>query len=147
MFVKRNKDPNNRLSHLKDKQEILTSIRQKMHIMSRTTTVKQVTPTLKFQANITKSTNNLIKLPQSNIFEGQNIPIETRDASFDTGMLNLEINELEEKSKEIKDKITAMNEKEAIRMKRQFRKDPNNYMARYRVTQEIVNNALGLNPL
>lgn len=40
--MKKKKKPTNRLAHLKDKNEILDSIKEKMHLMSKTTKVKQV---------------------------------------------------------------------------------------------------------
>jgi len=135
-FVNKKKKPDNRLAHLKDKNEILDSIKEKMHMMSKTTKVKQL------QAS--KNSMNILNYQTENIFDDNQSPIGVGEVSFDTGILNLEINDLEEKAKEIKDQISEMRDRETIRMKRLFRKDPNNYMHRYRVSQEIINNALNL---
>lgn len=89
----------------------------------------------------------MLNYQTDNIFDDHHSPIDAGEVSFDTGMLNLEINDLEEKTKEIKEQINEMRDRETFRMKRLFRKDANNYMHRYRVSQEIINNALGLNLL
>ncbi|CAI2386477.1 unnamed protein product [Moneuplotes crassus] len=137
-FFKKRNDPTNRMANLKDKNEILSLIKEKLHTMSKTTKVDQIHPDQK--------STNIHGLQLDDIFHNVNIPIEGKTC-FDTGMINLEINELEDKVKELKVQIHEMRDLEASRMERLFRKSANNYKHRYRVSKEIINNALGFNLL
>ena len=121
--------------------------------MSKTTKIKQIpihNPLFK-QLNIYE--NNLPgSIPQ---LEGPILKFYEKETSFETEILNSDINKLDEQIREVKDKIGRMKERETKRIKREFHaglidrqifKDGNSYANRYRVTFEILTNALDLNP-
>ena len=83
-----NKDPNNRLTHLKDKNEILASIK-KMLLMSKITKIKKIPNKNPLLSNMNFQPENPLTTEQ--------LQIETRETSFETDMLNSEISEIDEK--------------------------------------------------